>query len=320
MSVKAAYQQGVALLSVLLVVAIVMAVAARLMSGHGLTISQNQNVFEQNQALQYVLGAEALAIQALYQDFLEAGEVDHLGEFWAQPVPPFELDEGGFLEAQVSDKQGCFNMNRLRGSDATVALEQLKRMFNNLGVQPGHADAWKDWVDEDELVTGFGAEDSEYLIADIPHRTPNTMVTDISELALLNNISPEEVDLIRPEVCLLPSEESQVNVNTATMHTLAALSDEVSPATLEGIDATPREYASVDEFVTEYTDFESVAAQLTVVSQYYELHAFAQVGDSSVTLLSTLGRDSSSGQVTVLSRNFGKLFRSSLSVDVSTDE
>ena len=69
---------GVALISVLLIVAILMSVISRLMSSHNLVINQHQNTFEQNQALQYALGAEALARQALYEDFTNSGkDVDH---------------------------------------------------------------------------------------------------------------------------------------------------------------------------------------------------------------------------------------------------
>ena len=97
-------ERGVALVSVLLVVAILLAVASRLMANHNLVINQHQNTFEQNQALHYALGAETLARQALYEDLTNSGpDSDHLGELWAQSTMPFELDEGGYLEAQVSD-------------------------------------------------------------------------------------------------------------------------------------------------------------------------------------------------------------------------
>lgn len=308
---------GVALISVLLVVAILLAVVGRLMANHGLTITQNQNVFEQNQALQYALAAETLARQALFEDFTTGGgEVDHLGEIWAQPVLPFELDEGGFLEAQVRDLNGCFNMNTVLDSEDGIA--RMKRLLANLEMPESLAEAWKDWIDSDLEVTGFGAEDSEYLVATVPHRTPNQLVSHVSEFAMLQNVDADMLQRILPYVCLLPDTESQVNVNTANLHTLSALDDAIAAQNVENVVGAPRAFASTSEFLDQYPEFRPASEVLSVSSQYFELHAFAQVGDSSVTLLSFLNRDPSTGEVTVLSRDFGRLFRSA--VEMATEE
>lgn len=310
--------RGVALISVLLVVAILLAVAANLMTRHSLVISQNQNTYSQNQALQYALGAEALARQVLFEDFSTGGpEIDHFGEVWAQAVLPFELDEGGFLEAQVSDLQGCFNINNVLGS-GDAGLKQMRRLLINLGVQPQIADGWKDWVDSDDTITGFGAEDSEYLLAQVPHRTPNTLVTHTSELRQLQNVTAEELALVMPEVCALPQSETRLNVNTAQVQALAALDDTIAPGSLVALTESERAYASVADFLTDYPDFQAVQAQLSVTSEYFALHAIAQVGDTSFTIYSQIHRDPNDGKITVLSRDFGKLFRSN--VEVSTTD
>lgn len=310
-----ARQTGVALVSVLLIVAILMAVASRLLASHNLVINQHQNTFEQNQALHYVLGAETLARQALYEDLTNSGkDSDHMGELWAQQTMPFELDEGGFLEAQLRDLHGCFNLNSVAGSDSKLAIERLQRLATSVGLQPQIAEAWKDWVDDDIEVTGFGAEDRDYLIAQPPYRTPNQPVTDISELYLLQNLDREQIAQLLPHVCLLPDSETLININTADAQTLAALDKGLTLAITEPIVAEERSYANKDEFIQAYEDFVPAAAALTVNSEYFSLHAQAQVGSSSVTLQSLLHRDPDSGVVTVLRRDFGKLFRSNLTV------
>jgi len=318
-TVNARQQQGVALVSVLLIVAILLAVASRLLASHNLVINAHQNTFEQNQALQYALGAETLARQALYQDFNTTGkDIDHSGEIWAQQTMPFELDEGGFLEAQLIDRQGCFNLNRLAGSEADVATQQLKRMAQNLGINPQIADTWKDWVDADLEISGFGAEDSDYLISQPPYRTPNQPVVDVSELYLLQNVDREQLALLLPHVCLLPETESSLNINTINAQSLAALDENLSISQIEPIVQADRAYQSVAEFVQAFPDFTPAEASLKVTSEYFLLHAQAQVGSSSVTLQSLLFRDPNSGVVTVLRRDFGKLFRSNL--DIVTEE
>ena len=308
-------QAGVALVSVLLIVGILMAIASRLLASHNLVINQHQNTFEQNQALHYVLGAETLARQALYEDLTNSGkDSDHLGELWAQQTMPFELDEGGYLEAQLRDLNGCFNLNSVAGSDSPLAIERLQRLARNVGLQPQIAETWKDWIDADSEVTGFGAEDRDYLIAQPPHRTPNQPVIDLSEMYLLQNLDREQLAQLLPHVCLLPDADTLVNVNTANAQTLAALDKGLTLAIAEPIAAQERSYASKDEFIQAHEDFVPAAAALSVKSEYFSLHAQAQVGSSSVTLQSLLYRDPDSGQVTVLKRDFGKLFRSNLTV------
>ncbi len=307
---------GVALVSVLLIVAVLMALASRLLASHNLVINQHQNTFEQNQALQYALGAETLARQALFEDLNNSGpDSDHLAEPWAQQVMPFELDEGGFLEAQLKDLNGCFNLNAVVGADAQTALTRFKRLAQNLNVQPQIAEAWKDWVDDDDELTGFGAEDSEYLIEQPPHRTPNQLVTELSEVYLLANVDREQLQQLFPHVCLLPTRDSSLNINTVNAQSLAALDDSLSLAVTEPIVQTERSYSDVNEFTQAYPDFAPVADALSVKSEYFVLHAQAQVGSSSVTLQSLLHRDPDSGVVTVLRRDFGKLFRSNLTIN-----
>ncbi len=325
-------QRGVALVSVLLIVAILLAVVSRLMANHNLVINQHQNTFEQNQALHYALGAETLARQALYEDFSTSGkDVDHLGEIWAQSTMPFELDEGGYLEAQLSDMNGCFNLNALasasirngddepRNRGGGDSLTSFRRLLDTAGVNSDLAYAWKDWIDGDLEITRSGAEDSEYLVQQPPFRTPNQRVLHLSEIYLMPYVEREQLDPVVPFLCLLPEEDLQINVNTANAPTLAALHEEVTLAMAETIVATDRAFATVDEFVQQNEEFQPVQQQgglLTVESQYFLLHAQAQVGSSSVTLQSLLYRDPSSGLVTVLQRDFGKLFRSQLTVDI----
>jgi len=314
-----AKQQGVALVTVLLIVSILLAVASRLMAGHSIVINQHQNTFEQNQALQYALGAETLAKQALFEDFNTTGAgVDHLDEIWAQPVLPFELDEGGYLEAQVRDLHSCFNLNTLAGSNAGEYLKRLKLMMRNLGSPDQLADAWKDWIDSDDVVQGFGAEDSEYLLAQIPHRTPNSLITHVSELSLLRNMTAEQLELLLPHVCVLPETDTRLNVNTAGVHALASLDQDIAPAIVEALVDTQRNFTDVAQFINVNQDFAPADTALTVTSEYFEVHAIAQVGDTSVTMLSLLYRDPNTGEVTVLQRDFGKLFRSNIQFTIES--
>ena len=56
-TVPASRQRGIALISVLLITAILIGLTTQILSSQHLVIQQNQNTFEQSQAVQYVLGA-----------------------------------------------------------------------------------------------------------------------------------------------------------------------------------------------------------------------------------------------------------------------
>ena len=88
-------QQGVVLLSMLLILALLSALAYQIVGRHSLLVAQARYSFGQDQALAYAIGAETLARQVLYQDFTETGAgVDTFQEIWAQPLAPFEIEQG----------------------------------------------------------------------------------------------------------------------------------------------------------------------------------------------------------------------------------
>ena len=314
-------QTGVALISVLLIVAILMAVATRLLAGHNLVINQHQNTFEFDQALHYALGAETLARQALYEDATNSGpEIDHLEELWAQDILPFELDEGGFLEAQLTDLNGCFNLNAL-SDGASETKQQAERVATLLGLPNDLLHAWRDWVDADDDITELaGAEEGTYLVANPAYRTPNRPVTSTSELYLMPNVDPQQVQALMPHVCLLPDASNQINVNTAGPVALASLLDPqtASLAVTEAIVAQPRQYATAQEFKDAHVEFQAVEnGAIQLKSSYFALHVQAQVGEASVSLYSLLHRDPTDNRVTVLARDFGKLFQSNVQIETS---
>ena len=316
-------QRGVALISVLLVVAVLVALSTRLLSDHSLVVHHHSASFEQNQALQYAYGAETFARQVLFEDHTASGSgIDHLGEPWARQVMPFELDDIGYMEAQISDLNGCFNLNSLASTDEIVqkrSLKRLKRMLRELQMNESLADNFRDWVDGDDRVNGFGAEDATYLGKLPPHRAANTTISHVSELFLLDVAEPEQVKTLLPHICLLPFTDNNINVNTANALTLATLDDGIGLGSAEAITMTDRAFQSVEEFVAAHPEFAAVAEDLTVRSEHFALHTQAVVGDASVTLYSHLSRNLSDGRITVLQRDFARLFRSSLSIESSAD-
>ena len=181
---------GLALISVLLVAAILAAVTHRLTARHSLGVAQSQSSFGYDQALAYALGGEALARQVLHEDWVKDREesdsgkpADHLQEPWAQAVPPLALDALGFIEIQARDLNGCFNVNALAGPEedpeedapeeesgageaenpdspsvenpspgGATHLGRFKTLLRDLGVAEQVAEAALDWMDDNQEV------------------------------------------------------------------------------------------------------------------------------------------------------------------------
>ena len=304
---------GLALVSVLLVVFVLVAVTGRLLSNHNLVVSRHANAFEYNQALQYLLGAVSMAKEALHIDYLTTGsKIDHLDEIWAKNIMPFELDEGGYLEVYVKDLHGCINLNNIISETSSTEYKTVKKLLVNLALPTQIEDLWLDWVDKDSEVKGLGAEDRDYASFQVPYRTPNRLVTDLSEIMLLRDITADHFALITQHACLLPDSRSQINVNTAPGEILQILGEESSLSEMNMLTETQRAFESPAKFLESYPNFQKSLSRLTTSSMYFEMHAQARVGSTTVSLLSLIYRNPKDGKISVLKRDFGKLFKSKL--------
>src|SRR5690606_36699459 len=138
---------------------------------------------------------------------LQDSKTDHLGESWAQPLPPLPID-GGTVEGRLEDLQGRFNLNNLVHADGTTnpdAVKQLERLLAVLEIEPAWAAAMADWIDEDTQ-PGFpdGAEDSVYTGQNPAHLAANMPVTRASEIMVLPGFGAERYARLRPYVTALP--------------------------------------------------------------------------------------------------------------------
>ena len=168
-------------------------------------------------------------------------------------------------------------------------------------------------------MSGFGAEDSEYLLGEFAHRTANQLAAHVSELRMIREMDVEFYQALAPHICVLPTDELKLNVNTATAAALAALSPSLAEAQLQAMTETERAYTDVSQVTAEYPELAAAADALTVASEYFEIQVRAQVDDSLVELSSTLHRGANDGTITLLTRDFGKTFRSKFLDDLGID-
>ena len=215
-------QRGVALVTILLVVAVLTAVLSRVSLSNQVWSIQVEHAASQAQARQAGRAVHTWVASILEED----NELfDAYTDDWAQTVPAIPVSWGqaqGWLE----DMNGRFNVNNLvdqQGRVNTDALKHFQRLLLVLELQEGIAQAVLDWMDVDSEVSGtWGAEDAYYL-GQLPAYLPsNQRLGEVDELRMVRGISEEVWQRLKPHVIALPT-TTRVNVNTATVPVLAAV-------------------------------------------------------------------------------------------------
>jgi general secretion pathway protein K len=217
------HQQGLALITAVLVVAIVATVATTLALGEQVWFRQAQNMANRAQAESLRQGALNYAAILLTRD---DAKIDHLGELWAKPLPPLPVEDG-MIAFAVSDAQSRFNLNNLvqKGAPSTYEIVMFQRLLTSQGLDLGLSNALVDWLDlNSDLTSPGGAEDIDYLSLPQPYRSARQPLQSVDELRLVKGFTAKAVEKLRPYVTaiLVPT---TVNVNTAPAEVLAALTD-----------------------------------------------------------------------------------------------
>jgi general secretion pathway protein K len=307
-------QRGVALITVLLVVALVTVVGAGLIARQQLAIRSSGNLLVHNQAWHYALGGELLA-KAILREDLRRGDprqpLDHPAEPWAQPMKPFPFDEGGTLQLRIEDASGRFNLNALALPDnaGLQAFAQFQRLLRLLDIDQPYAERLRDWLDEDEQVSPGGAEDNDYLLLQPAYRAANRVLVEPSELRLLLDMTDVDYRRLLPHVTALPL-DARLNLNSAGPLVLASLAEGLSPQLAQGL-VVAREgqgFASVESFIAQLgAAGQTVVGQLLAVgSQYFRVIGEVELAGRRQVLVSLLRR-AADGRLTVLSRDLGQV-------------
>ena len=219
-------QQGIALITILVMVALATILAATIAKRQANTAENTAYLMRQNQSLLYAKSAEAFFSELLVDDANNAGAVDHLQENWAKPMPAFPVEDG-FVSGTLQDESGKFNLNSLV-NDEGVPNPQAKLWFEKLllrvGLPEKLSEAVIDWQDADEEISGtMGAENSYYQGLPQGYLAANSKFHNVEELKLVRGFEDQKYLQIVDYVSALPASDSKVNVNTAPAMLLASL-------------------------------------------------------------------------------------------------
>ena len=228
-------QRGIALLTILVMVALATILAATIAKRQTNTAENTGYLMRQDQSLLYAKSAEAFFSELLIQDSDNGSSIDHLQENWAKPMPAFPVEDG-FVSGRLLDESGKFNLNNLLKADGSVddsARRWFEKLLQRVGLPAELSQAVIDWQDADDETTGaMGAESNYYQGLDPSYLASNTRFHQVEELKLVRGFEGKNYDLIAPYVTALP-EATKINMNTAAPLLLASIDPKLDVKTLE---------------------------------------------------------------------------------------
>ena len=322
--VKQGSQQGLALITVLMIFAIASVLAIAMVERQSLDMQRSSTLFTVQQAREFVLGAEEAVKTGLYLSWKQEKKTDHLQQEWAKerrfPLQP------GTVYIRIQDAQGRFNLNTLSSKANNHARQQQRfiNLLNLLGADPAIAQATTQWLSPDSQV------DTLYQNYEPPYRAAYQNCQHTSELMLVQGMTLALYQRLEPYIACLPITAS-LNINTASAMVLAALSSELTLAQANAIiqqrgnqgfsevddfmqlpeikpltkqDETNKESARHNDSNKARTRFE--AGDFSVKSSYFEAFIRVDLNQCMASSEVLIHRDAATGQMNTLYRDFSR--------------
>lgn len=219
-------EQGLALVMTLLVVVLLTVLILEFDLSARTDLLAAKNFRDGTQAV-FLAQSGLAAAQAVLRDNARQSNYDAFDELWATPFPPYPVG-GGTVTVSIQDEGGKLNPNDLvNASDQPVPqkVDQMRRLFELLEVDPELVQALIDFIDENEDALLNGAESDYYRRLDPPYLCKNAKLTVLSELHLIRGVTDEVYGKIAPYLTVYSQSSGQgpININTADAVVLQTL-------------------------------------------------------------------------------------------------
>lgn len=288
-------QRGVAIITVLLIVAIATSVAAYMAQQQNLWLRQVQAQFDRSQARRLGIAGIDWA-RAVLADDARTNNIDHETEMWTLRLPAMPVENGEVLGV-IEDRQGLFNLNNLVRNRVSSApdVAQFQRLLALLDLPAELANALADWMDGDNSVQQpGGAEDEYYLSLPNPYRSASRNLIELGELSKVKGFDAKTIERLRPFVTVLPL-ATTVNVNFASAEILSALISHLNLSEARQLVQQRRgkPFQNIDEFKQKLPTgvAQNLDTNFTVSSQFFWVTGRAKVANSQVITQALLQRN-----------------------------
>lgn len=220
---------GAALLTTLIVVAGLSAIAVAALTDMRRDQRLAANAQSTAQAQWFAIGAEGYA--RLIAEDLASGALPRTALAGPPRTGAFPLDHG-MMQVAVRDASTCINANSVVSGAGDVyerdeaGVAQVVAMMELQGLSAAKAndlaDALVGWIDT--AGGAVGADDAAYAALDPPYLTGGEPLAEFSELRAIRGFTPDVIAKLRPGLCVLPSiGPSRVNLNSLSAEQASVL-------------------------------------------------------------------------------------------------
>lgn len=212
-------ERGIALLMTLLVVALLSVLAIGMQSRSVLALTRAKHSVNALAASYLMRSGVSAAMAFLDKDAKETA-IDTLTETWAEDVTRFPVGDGT-VSIHIEDEAARFNVNTLVTPQGTVnatAVQRFGRLLRSVGNDDRLAEHTAHWLQAAREPLGYELRDP-------------------SELLLVPGFGTEAFKRIEPHVTVSTDRlgEKTININTAGVQVLGALSPGLGEALIGGI-------------------------------------------------------------------------------------
>ncbi len=326
-----ARERGAALLTVLLLVAVMAVVSAAAVERLTLATRLAGSASAMEQARHFAMAGEALALRRI--DTLLAANDSQVtldggwhGRTFTLPLP------GGSAEMRLTDGGNCFNINSLVATSQAgesggmapprpLAIQQFTALLQGLGTDRAAADrivaGAVDWIDADQSAMPNGAEDSAYAAASPARRTADRPMASAGELAQIAGMTPALAQRLSRWTCALPVDDlSPINVNTLLPEQAVLLQmltgNRISPAQARtALAARPSDgYGSVNRFWADpalggMAPPGDAASQVRLTTRWFRLETNVRLGDVTLGSSALIDAGEQGQRARVVRRSWG---------------
>lgn len=214
-----ANQQGVALLTILLLVVAITVLAGSMLASQKVSMRQTQLIFEQDGLNQQLAAGQQLAMEMIKMDS-QLNDYDGFEDIWAKPMPPYAHQQY-MLMLEVNDASSRFNINNLYHDNAVdeMAFASFKQLLRLLELDEQLATAILDWQDPDNTVHLDNANEADvYTELNKANAATNAIANrpliSVEQLLDIPQMDAKTLARLRPYIVTVPV-YTPININTA---------------------------------------------------------------------------------------------------------
>ena len=218
-------QQGMALLTILLLVVAITIVAGSMLANQKVMIREFELTKGQGQLREYALAGEAMATNLIAQDS-QVNQVDSLTEAWAKPLAEQTINQAK-VSIKIDDDASRFNVNNLYrdGKVDDTALAFFQALLQANGLSPNIAMAVLDWQDPDSDTRADGGAEAAYYQSTgkkMAMGIANQPFISVNELQQVRGMDSEALQKLAPYLTAVPY-YLPMNINTVKPELLSVL-------------------------------------------------------------------------------------------------